>query len=347
MKTLTTTFCLIFAFFSLTAATYTCSNSPLGGAQYSSLQVAYNACNASGDTILLENTNIAYTYNNGGGWGKSIVVIGSGLSSEKQSLITSSFTSFGFSTGANGSEFQGVQFNRRVQLSPGVANISFSNCIISSTNGGVIFSGTATNIGFINCVFSGTEGRKVELSSSPTQSVSAIFSSCIFDGFIDGQNGISHSLLFDHCLFLNNTQETLFELKNASIHNSIFLNADILADANTTGCTFLNNLYDPSQTMPPGTNTGSGNIAGTPVFTSFTGPLYSESDDYDLQPGSVGTGAAIGGSDIGVHGGNTGFSEALEPGIVPVMRSVVIQNTTVGAGETLNVDVEATPPVTD
>jgi hypothetical protein len=344
MKTLNLTLYLIFASFILKAATYTCSNSPLGGAQFDNLQNAYNACNSSGDTILLENTNINYLFTTS--WNKNIVLIGGGLSSEKRSIIQTIFFSFSIDPNANGSEFQGILFLNYLQIVNGVEDITFSNCLINNIEG-VRFDANATNIGFINCIFAGGAGRKILLSSTSTQSVSAFFSNCIFDGFIDGAGGISHSLLFDHCLFLLNSGATLRGLRDASLRNSIFMNTDILADANTTGCTFLNNVYDPSQTVPPVGNSGSGNIAGTPNFTNFTGPLYSETHDYDLIPGSVGVGAAIGGSDIGVHGGTSGFTEALEPSIAPVVRSVIIQNTTVGSGGTLNVDIEATPPLTD
>lgn len=347
MKTLITILTFIFSSFFLNAATYTCSNSPVGGAQYSLLQNAYNACAASGDTILLQNTTIYYTFTASAGWNKNIVVIGRGLSGGKYSRITSGYSLFDMGTGSNGSEFHGIIFNKYLRLISGVSGLTFANCYIANTSGGVLFLGSASNIAFVNCVFTSGEGWKVWLPASSTQAVEAVFLNCIFNGYIDGDNGISHSILFDHCQFMRNSGQHLVDLKSVTVSNSIFMNSAAIANGATSGCTFLNNVYDASQTMPPALNTGSGNIVGTPDFTSFTGPLYSTSHDYDLLPGSVGIGAATNGTDIGLHGGSSGFSEALEPSIVPVVTSVVIQNTTVGSGGTLNVDIEARTPITD
>ncbi len=122
------------------ATVRTVSNSPFGGAQYSTLLAAYNAAN-NGDTLHVEGTNVAYTLGQNGGWAKSLTVIGIGFNAVKQnpgktfiSLAHSVSQSGQFSmfAGGSGSSFYGINFTGIVSTVGGVSNVLFANCTFPS-----------------------------------------------------------------------------------------------------------------------------------------------------------------------------------------------------------------------
>jgi hypothetical protein len=169
----------------------------------------------------------------------------------------------------------------------------------------------------------------------------AIFN-CVFDGRIVGSNNSLNVLMVDHNLFLSNSNA--FENVNtATISNSIFMN---VYPTSTTNCTYMNNICRVAGTLPPAGNSGSSNIENSdPLLVSYTiNSFYNPVHDYDIQAGSPCALAGADGTDIGVHGGTSKFSEYGEPLIAPVMRSVVITTPVVAPNGTLNVDVTASKP---
>ena len=114
-----------------------------------------------------------------------------------------------------------------------------------------------------------------------------------------------------------------------------------------TNSTFGQNISRITGGFPPPLNIDlGGNLDGAdPLFVAYTfGELYSPLHDYHLQTGSPAIGTASDSTDIGVHGGFTRFSEKGEPLNTPVMRAMVIQNTTVAPNGILHVQVEASKP---
>jgi hypothetical protein len=336
-------------FFIATISSYatvrTVSNHPLDGAQYTSLQAAYNAA-ANGDTLLIEGTpNIYYIGNE---WSKVLTVIGNGLNPQKQSSQQTMFRDqyYGatrFNSSGNGSKFYGITFIQyEVWISGSVNDYTFENCRFD-----VRFSfndNSATNIIFRNCIFNPDNNENLRLSNGATTTVS--IQNCIFDGLIVGQSSNFNTLLIDHCIFLRTNDAPLQDIKNASITNSIFMNFASIANSNTTGCTFLNNISRLATTYPPAGNSGSGNLSSTnPNFVNYSlGSFYSTAYDYHLQSGSAAIGAGSDATDIGIHGGTSKFSEQGEPLNAPVMRSMQINNTSVAPNGTLNVDINASKP---
>lgn len=338
-------------FLSLTsfATVLTVSNHPLGGAQYSNLAAAYNAAIA-GDTLILEGTDITYTPTSfPNSWDKLLTVIGAGFNPQKQNPkrtyigSTPGWSEFRVGPNGSGSRFYGIVFSPQNLVSLlGSNNVIFEDCEFHK---GIDFSNTqAMGIEYRNCVFSQDNVDNIILPNVATTTVT--INNCIFDGTIYGQNGNFNTLLIDHCLFLRNNGDALTDVKNASISNSIFMNYTSIANAGTTGCTFLNNIARLSSTLPPTGNSGTGNQPSTtPVFTTYTlGDLYSTAHDYNLQAGSPGEDDATDATDIGIHGGTSKFSEQGEPLNAPVMRSMQITTTTVAPNGTLNVQIEATKP---
>lgn len=337
------------------ATVRTVSNDPAGGSQYATLQAAYTSA-ASGDTLLLEGTNLNYSINEY--WNKSLVIIGIGFNPQKQNAKRSRILQawagpvdmVGFQTNATGSKFYGIEFTGtynggvNIQLSTATNNILFENC---KFNGFVTFASlSANNWVFRNCIFDSNNAFNVHLSSTTSLISNVLFTNCVFDGYIEGYSNPNVNFTFDHCLFLTTTTTTFSNLQFATITNNIFMNGFPCCGA--TNSIFNNNLSRIAGTFPPSGvgNSGSGNIAGSdPNFTSYTvATLYATSNNYQLQAGSPAIATGTGGSDIGVHGGGSGFSRFGEVLHTPIVRSVNIQNTSVAPNGTLNVDVNITKP---
>jgi hypothetical protein len=157
-------------------------------------------------------------------------------------------------------------------------------------------------------------------------------------------------LEFNHCLFLSTTGTQIFNnVYSAVIRNSIFMNR---FPTGTFSSSYLNNLCRVAGTFPPSPsngNTASGNIeAIDPLFVNTpVSSLYNTLQDYHLQAGSAAIGTGNDGTDIGVHGGFTGFSESGEVLINPIIRAMSILNTSVVSNGTLNVQIHATKPDSD
>ena len=339
---------LIIAAFMLMNATHatvrTLSNNANGGAQFSDINTCYAAC-SNGDTILIEGTSTIYSWNSSITFAKQLVFIGAGFKPAKQipalSTIGGNVSSLGIplNGGANGSKFYGIEFNGtgNVNLS-GVNNITFEDCkFVNQLNS----STTVTNLTCRNCVFTVTT-RNVVFAANYT----AAFYSCVFSGLVDGNFlATAGPVTIDHCIFSNSSGHFTGSVTNTIVQNCIFMNS---FPANTINTSFNNNICSVAGTFPhSGTgNSASGNIENTnPNFVSYTnGQAYSSAHDYHLQAGSAAIGSGTGGSDMGVHGGGTFFSEKGEPLITPVVRVVNVTNPNAVPNGTINVQINATKP---
>lgn len=340
---------ILFASFTSMAAVLTVSNNPLGGAQYSSLDAAYNAA-ANSDTLIIEGTDYVYFLAGYPAkmWDKQLTVIGSGFNTNKQNFKRTMFRNsdyhwvFPFNSGGSGSSFHGIVFVNPVMFEQNVNNLQFENCLFQNIFN--LNNKLVNDLEFRNCVFDQNNDANIALSQNYSTTVSIY--NCIFDGYIEGYNSFINVLIIDHCLFLSPSTAHFSSVNYASISNSIFMN---LYPAGTTNCTYVNNICRVAGTLPPSGNSGSGNLSNTdPLLASYTfGSLYSTAHDYDIQAGSPCELAGSDGTDIGVHGGASNFSEQGEPLIAPVVRSVIITTPVVSANGTLSVDVTASKPAED
>lgn len=351
------TITILAAFILMINVTYatvrTVSNDPTGGAQFSSMQAAYNAA-VNGDTLLFEGTDIGYTLANcNTGWNKSLTAIGIGFNTPKQSPRRTIFVNtdncccneFVMYGGSSGSSFYGIIFSSGVRLRGATNNLLFEDCRFDGNPNFNIEDITASNFTWRNCVFNGNNLRNISFSNGNTTNSNMLVSNCVFDGYIEGQNSPFITLLLDHCLFLGTTN-TFSQLNFAIIQNTIFMN---VFPAGTTNSGFTNNMCRVAGTFPPvggGGNSAAGNLEATnPNFVTYTnGDFYSTAQNYHLQAGSPAIGAATDGTQIGLHGGLTRFSETGEVLINPVMRSLNISNPTIAPNGTLNVNINATKP---
>lgn len=318
------------------ATVLTVSNSPYGGAQYSTLQDAYNAA-SNGDILLVEGTNVQYFTS--GYWTKSLIVKGIGFNADKQNLGKTYFSTINLSAGSSGSEFHGIIFNSLVNFFTGSTNMTFVNCVFNSRVD--LLDNSTNGITFRNSIFAyGANSFDTGGSTSVVSGVS--ISNCVFNGYISFRNNVNVSMSIDHCIFL---AQPLYQVQNATISNSIFMNT---FPSGIAGCNFINNISRVAGTFPPAGsgNTASNNIEATdPLLVNYVSGQYSATHDYNLQAGSAAIAAGSDGTDIGVHGGtNMFFSESGEVLINPIIREVSILTPTVTPNGTLNVKVIATKP---
>lgn len=329
------------------ATVRTVSNDPSGGAQYSTLQAAYNA-SANGDTILLEGTDMAYQITNFDmWWSKALTVIGIGFNPSKQVprkttiMITNGSGGFPIGPGGSGSQFYGITFTPNVVMTGTVNNVVFSDCRFALSFSSQDY--TCTGFVFTNCIFDNDNAVSLYLAGNGG---SYLITNCVLDGWIDGNNSNISSTI-DHCLFLVTTAVggPIYRCTNATIKNSILMNHTAWVNA-SSNCNFLNNIQWLNVAMPPAGNTGSGNLSNSnPNFVNYTlGSYYNLTWDFHLQAGSAAIAFATDGTDGGVHGGFSNFSEHGEPLIVPIIQAMNINNTTVAPNGTLNVQIHARKP---
>ena len=323
----------------------TVSNSPFGGAQYSTLIDAYNAA-ANGDTLHVEGTNVSYFVNFF--WAKSLTVIGIGFNADKQNTAKTYFSYansqsgvFVFAAASSGSQFHGIHFQQRVETR-GASNLLFANCFFGTKFN--LSSLTTNGLTIRNSIFNSTS-TCFDINAGTTVVSGVSISNCVFNGYIGGVNNPNVTMNVDHCLFLGNLN--IYQLRNATISNSIFMNTFV--HNSNSDCNFINNISRVAGTFPPA---GSGNIASNnieatdPMLVNYNlGGFYSFTHDLNLQAGSAAIGAGSDGTDIGVHGGtNMFFSETGEVLINPIIREVSILNPTVTPNGTLEVKIIATKP---
>ena len=347
MKKLFTLIILMtFSFYLSHATVRTVSNHPAGGSQYSSLEAAYNA-SSNGDTLLVEGTDIVY-FLSCTGWAKSLTVIGIGFRPDKQIPMRTKirkmdcWNEFRMHPGSSASKFYGIEFTNPVITHEGaVSNMVFEDCKFSSY---FSFGGAATNFAFRNCIFD--RDNEMDLGFGYAGSATGTISNCVFDGYILGYSSSTSSVTIDHCVFLG-ASGNFDALHYALIRNNIFMNS---FPGGTFNSTYTNNICRVAGTFPAtpaNGNTASGNIENTnPLFVNVL-VLHRTVDDYNLLAGSPAIGAAYDGTDMGVHGGFTGFSESGEVLINPIIREVSIVNTSVAPNGTLNVLIHATKPDND
>jgi hypothetical protein len=199
----------------------------------------------------------------------------------------------------------------------------------------------SSNLSFVNCIFQST-GVCVNAAGGAANYTNILFTSCIFNGNIEGNSNTTGTLTVDHCLFLHGSL-CISSIRNSFITNSIFMNASTPVNANSGNITLTNNLSKANMVFPPTStyspNTATGNITNSTSFNFITYPggNYATTHNYHLPAGSPAIGTGTGGSDIGPHGSLTNFND-------PIIETLNINNTTVVSGGNLNVQIKARKP---
>ncbi len=337
MKTITSTLVCLLLTVSAFATQISVSNSPQNPGQYSSITAAISAASA-GDTILVHPTSTSY-----GNFtvDKKLVIIGGGFNVQKTNPFYTTFGVITLRASGAGSKFFGIRVNyTQDSFSDNnlpIDSLFFEDVYFTSPNGMISNYTYPTNLVVRNCVLHGAD-LKQNVNSSAT------FSHCIFEG--SGPFDSNGSLLVEYCLFQGNNH--LDDVVGGVIQNCIFYDGTMgtpLSLSTFNNCMSFNLT---NNTLPPGTNIGSGNQSGVdPLFVNNPiNAAFSFTLDYHLQAGSPALTAATDGGEIGVYGGpNSTFSLSGEPLNSPIIRDFTITNAAIPVNGNLDIDVTITKPL--
>lgn len=354
------TFLSVIALFLMTntanATTYTVSNDANRPAQFTGLQAAVDSASA-GDTILI--TGSATSYGTATLY-KPLVLIGESFSTTSgfaRTLIqTLNLYRLNSSLSSSGSSIQGILLNGNVDINgnfsgattgqEGLDNIEFERCYFNGDFFVTDANGTYSNILLKNCVFD----FRVWITENNLSNF--LFQNCVFTGATlygsgsgtGGSDTYNGNLVIRNSMFLNKTSSTFSDFSGAVIENCIFYKAEPQGATNSTfnnNLTYLNN----DNTIPYTSNVGSGNIIGSdPMLNNYPqlGGAWSTSHNYALLPGSPAIGTGTNGTDIGLNGGSLPVTNIPLTPKNPAVTSLVIPQTSVPVGGTLQIQIQAT-----
>jgi len=343
--------CLLLAFLfpRLASSTVrTVSNYAPLPAQYTDINAAIGA-SANDDTIYIHGTPVYY--NMTVYLSKRLTLIGNGYHPNTDFPYGTSVATISLYVAGNGSTISGMAVGS-VDMPGGAAsdtisNIRILNCYISGS--GLLIPKNYNSFLIENCIFAQPINGLLAAYPATYQS-GLVIRNCIFSNTVIQ---VKAGTLVDHCIFIgNNTGIHAFQnCSNTTFSNNIFFGRNIAA-SDASGCVFNNNLafQCSNNTLPQGSNSGTGNIAGTdPQFLNFPSPpaSFDYAHNYRLAAASPGHLAATDGTDLGIYGNNFTFSMTGEPTSVPVMRKLDIYNTTVPFNGTLDIRYKSSVPVKD
>jgi hypothetical protein len=348
---------LIVHFMPLQATVRTVSNDPARPAQFTTIEAAINGA-SPGDTLRIAGSSNEYMlpptlfFN--------LTFIGEGANNPNgQSTIFTRESPYSFtlgrlnsSLGSSGSSFHGIRFHPNVGIfldplfsggtlaTQTLDNIRFERC---QFNGVQIASGTTkqiSNVLFRNCLFN---SGSISVSGSFISNI--LITNCIFNpGSISGGSApLNGNLLIRNCLFLNHTASRFVSISGVIVENCIFYKSEPTGAINSV---FNNNItyLCNSNTIPYGTNAGSGNLINVnPLFMNYPalGANFEWTHNYGLQAGSPAIGTGSNGTNIGLTGGNAPFNNIPGNSRIPVVTGLTLPTSSVPVGGTLEINIQA------
>lgn len=166
----------------------------------------------------------------------------------------------------------------------------------------------------------------------------------IFDGTYGIYTSSSSSVIISHNLFMN--WRYFYNVFNATVSNNIFICYSATNTSYMNNNTFVNNISWRSSstpyTLPPASNTGTGNISNQdPQFeTAASSGSFDYTKDYHLKSTSPAKNAASDGTDIGPYGGTNPFIWG-GAFTIPSVTEMYIKNPVVNQGTNINIKVKA------
>ena len=325
-----------------------CNNSISAG-QYTSLASAITAANA-GDTLYVMGSPYDY--------GSSTIYI-----SKRITLIGAGYnpvgTQFGFGTqvsyiqlqvsgssNAAGTKIMGISSNSITGNDTSERNVTISRCFVSNQ---ILIAGTnwlienniAQNIYFNNGDYtSGYSNYPVSAIISNNFVISSIAPSYQYGGYINGAN-----ILINHNIIEGNVYDFYYTV----ISNNIFFHGDQSAAYNVAYNTYTDNItvYSSKDSIPQGSNTGTGNIYN-PAVLFVNGPSSAQgwsallNYNWALLSSSPGHNAASDGTDIGIYGGSTPVVNLITgTTTLPQLTSLNVNNSVTPVGGKLNINFKA------
>lgn len=328
--------------------THTVDNNPSAGADFTSLQAAIDAA-VIGDTIYVHPSAVAYgniTIN------KTLHLRGPGhlpevTSGEAATIGNITFTAVigapnssisGLRTGdistGNSQNYSGLTLtNNRLGRVLGSNTLNQSN--------GWVISGNVFLVNMFSILQKGNNSNWVVVNNfiqnQATSSTWQIFtgfnaSDLLRNNIIVSSQNTGNVKIFENCL------NTVFE-------NNLLLFLGTATGLNNTGSsvTFNNNLTYSYTGLTLSDLPGATNLNNTdPQFVNGgTTPTFGYSKDFNLTDSSPGSGYGVDGQDIGIYGNSYPFDMRGYPDDLPYVTSLIINNTVVSTGGTLNVQFAA------
>lgn len=345
------------------AGIITCSNNPNSPGQYTSLQDAIDNANAY-DTILIAGSPTHYgsvIINS-----KALTLIGAGVNNPNGSNTEINYIdleriSSGLS--ASGTKLIGIRFLNTVRIDayydqPTGLNQTISDITIERCYGGNYYFYGGAACTFENFMIKNNVVGVINLPSANLISNFKIINNFITSGSVR-QNGQSDNsdVLVSNNVFMWNDQFAFNTSSAPTTNPGMIVNNNIFyyASPNTScyNCSFSNNityLNNDDNLIGSGNpgSTGGANIIGqNPNFVNYpiAGAAFDFSYDYHLQSGSPGISAGTDGTDIGVYGGVSPFTDAADVGAnpaIPQMQEITTPlGSTVSKGTNLNVNFKS------
>jgi hypothetical protein len=347
----------ISVFFTQTdAAILTVSNNPNSPGQYTNLQTAINA-SSQGDTILVAGSSSSYG-SMSLPW--QLTIFGAGIHNpygQNTTVSSISLNNTNTSLGSSGSKISGFVLTSNLVFNGSFSGGSSSDfridsVVIERCYFGYLYSGIEfgdyryKDDTIRNCFFSCYQGYNVRFDYVGTYDDIVLHNNLFQKGYIGTTGSYSTGKLatvfFKNNLFIDRVGNAFSGPQEIVIENNIFY---AHAPQGCSQCVFTKNAtyQNNDNTIPYGTNIGSGNLVNTdPEFVDypFLGGAHSWSYDYHLQVTSPLIGQATDGSDIGIYGGPMPVEFGSNPPI-PQMIELTLPSSSVPVGGTLNVNFKA------
>lgn len=313
--------------------------------QYTTIAAAIAASPLNGgDTIIVAGSSINYgdvIVN------KKVTIIGTGYNPQKQNLLTSMVNKLEVQNSdvvVSGLVIVLLQSSDEVSIGTGLSNVKIKNCLLSRANNNTQYAllniqESTTNCEIRECLFykggyysSNLNFNVGQLGIRNNQNqTNLIITNNIFYGSDDNESigrvgnssGSQGGVIIKHNLFIRGsytnpinlvyTDPAIVNARNWVIQDNIFYNVTPATAANTSNCSFINNISYAGDSlftgyalpnMPPAGNTGSGNFNNTnPLFLAPFATATILSDNWRLQAASPAKNTATDGTDRGPTGG--------------------------------------------
>lgn len=333
---------LIAIAFKAQATVHTVSNLPNSGAMFNDINTAISAA-TNGDTIYVMGSNTTYanvTLN------KNVWLIGPGTFAQKEYVIPATVNLIDLEDNLNGAAVLG--FNCNIVGGSNIQNIEIGYNQLNGSQGMSISFSNQTNISNIHIHSNILKAGPISSNIAVTFASSTLINNIIFEnnicvGTFANMNG--NFVFVQHNVFYNctyNGDDAFGNTSNCIINNNIFYNSDPLTG--TTSCSYNNNISYSSTATFPAMPAGNGNIDNTnPMMVNvFNSGSYSPTLNFALQAGSPALNTGNDGTNMGITGGNNTSTVTGEVYNMPVIRKMMIQNTSVPQNGNIDVKVRST-----
>jgi hypothetical protein len=356
--------------------------------QYTTITAAIAASPLNaGDTIIVAGSPISYgdvVVN------KKVSIIGTGYNPQKQNTLSSIINRFDIQISGVLISGLNIILNQQVEESSIAANLSdvkIRNCSFfkSYNYAHLNINESTTNCEISNCFFNGgsysfilnAEVGSIGIANNQNQTNLVITNNIFYHtlndesiGRVGNSAGPEGGVTIKHNLFLRgsntsqiiitNTAPAIINARNWVIQDNIFYNITPATAANTSNCSFINNISYAGDSLftgyalpniPPAGNTGSGNLNNTnPLFVApfvtSTGSNPVWFDNWRLQAASPAKNTATDGTDRGPTGGDYPIYNATkqyltgEPNVPQVYESGFTNGSAVQPNGTLQLQVK-------